>query len=77
MSLEPVLDGESPPGSEVGPNGMATRGVETSRTEMQLKKLLTQDRHQLSQDVESKNKCKQVRIDEAPKPRQKVQAISV
>ena len=33
--------------------------------------------HQQIQDAESRNKCKQVRIDEAPKPCQKVQAITV
>ena len=76
-SLELVLEDEDAPGSEIGPEGMATLGVETSRTEMLLKKQLTQDRHQQIQDDESRNECKQVRIVEAPKPCQKVQAITV
>jgi len=76
-SLELVLEDEDAPGSEIGPKGMATLGVETSRTEMLLKKQLTQDRHQQIQDDESRNECKQVRIVEAPKPCQKVQAITV
>ena len=76
-SLELVLEDEDTPGSEIGPKGMATLGVETSRTEMLLKKQLTQERHQQIQDDESRNECKQVRIAEAPKPCQKVQAITV
>ena len=76
-SLELVLEDGDTPGSEIGPKGRATLGVETSRTEMLLKKQLTQDRHQQIQDDESRNECKQVRIAEAPKPCQKVQAITV
>ena len=76
-SLELALEEEDAPGSEIGPKGMATLGVETSRTEMLLKKQLTQDRHQQIQDDESRNECKQVRIAEAPKPCQKVQAVTV
>ena len=76
-SLELALDEDDAPGSECGPKGMATLGVDTSRTEMLLKKQLTQDQHQQTQNDESRNECRQVRIMEAPKPRQNVQAVIV